>query len=427
MTITASIWTSTVGFLTGRYADDNPALVERGAGGGSSFYLDSGSPRGAVPYNDGLATTITAVYRSVQLIASTIASFPLHVYEKQADGSRQRVEYRQDTYLWLRPNPEVTSTTFWETVIGHEVLSGNAYLWVVDRKDGGRELWPIEPRRVRVGRDADGDKFYTIDGREARYRDYIVGGDLVHIPGWGYDGLQGVSPIRQFAQTLALTNGAEEYAARLFTQGALNRGILQTDLALDADTAREIADRFTAANRGMQNAHRTAIIDRGLKWQATSINPEDAQMLATRQFQVAEVGRMFGIPEHLIGSHDKTSSWGQGLEVNNQAFISYTLQPHLIRFEQAIGDELLRGLRYVKFNTGGLLRGTNQERAAFYEVMQRLGVYTINDILALEDMAGIGEQGDARLVPLNIGRLDESGTPVGPTPPEAPALPAPVA
>lgn len=396
--------------MTGRnYPRGNPARIPSYSGSLGAYGRGYGSvsdlpaqPRGLdFGVDENTATTVTAVYRAVQLIASTIAALPLHVYEQQ-DGDRVRVERAADSMLWGRPNEEVSAVVFWETVIGHEVMSGNAYLYVETNPDGTpRQLWPLEPRRVQVTRDEQGLKYYVVDGSEV-YRDFVFGGEIIHVTGFGRDGLTGISPIKQMALALGLTKTAEEYAARFFSQGTTLSGVLSTDQSLAEDDARSLSSRWERSKGGMSNVHKTAVLSSGLKWTPTSISPEDSQLLTLREFQVAEVARMFGIPADMLGAQDKQSSWGAGMEIKNRQFMQYTLAAHMIRFEQTLSDELLMGARYIKWNVDGLLRGTPTERTAIYVQMRNMGVYSVNDILALEERAGIGPEGDSRLVPLNM-------------------------
>lgn len=405
-----AILTELLGIVRGRnegFPGGNPAK-RPAASVFDEPWLPTSRTKAGVTVDETSAMTVSAVYRAVQLVASTIGSLPLHVYETQPDdGARERVTYAEDEYLWGRPNPEVTRSAFWETVIGHEVMSGNAFLWVGLNTDGDPlELWPVAPQRVRVGRDDEGRKVYTVDG-EVPFRDYRDGGEIIHVMGFSLNGLLGISPVRQMALTIGLAKAAEDFAATLFAQGTTLGGILHTDQQLEPAQAQEFARRWDAAHSGLRNAQRTAVMTHGLRWEPTMINPEDAQMLATRQFQVAEIARMFGVPEHLIGSHDKQSSWGQGLEVNNRAFVQFTLGPHIIRFEQAITDALLPSSRYVKFAVEGLLRGTAMEQANYLDRLLRMGVLSPNQIAALLDFPGIGVAGDLHLAPLNMARLEQ--------------------
>lgn len=407
-----ALLTSLLGTFRRPYPQGNPALAQSGP---NYDYLVGGRTNTGVVITDDTATTITAVYRAVQLIASTIAAMPLNVFEEQ-DGERVKVEYEQEAYLWGRPNPEVSAVTFWETVLGHEVLNGNAYLFVEQNAD--REplsLWPIMPERVLPVRDEHGHKGYILDGdNQTVLRDYTNGGEIVHVPGWGRDGLRGLSPVRAMANALGLFKAAEDYASLTFGQGALPGGILSSDQNLDGRQMKAYVDAFDYAHAGAAKSHKTVGLAGGLKWQSVSINPEDSQMLATRQFQVSEVARMFGVPEVMLSAHDKTTSWGTGVQMLMEQFKFTGLGPHMIRFEQTISDDLLRSQetgRYVKFNANAQLRGTPLERTQVYDRMYRLGALSTNDILELEDRPGIGPAGDQRFVPLNMGKLDEDGIP----------------
>lgn len=402
------------------YPDGNPALG-RQYGPAGAWSWDAGPSRPPViGVTEEAAVSITAVYRAAQLISSTIASFPLHIHQELPDGTRERFESADSAFLWDEVNPEVSNIVFWETAFGHEVLNGNCYIYVQKRPNGRPlYLWLIEPIRVRCGRDGDGKKIYAIDNI-VPMRDFRDGGELVHVTGWGRNTLVGISPIRDMAQTLGLIKAAEEYGARFFAQGTTMGGVLQTDQTLEPEYAALLAATWDKNHASLANAHRTAVMDRGLKYQQTAISPEDAQMLQTRQFQVAEVARMFGVPEFLLGAHDKMSSWGAGLEVNNRAFIQYGLTPHMLRFEQTLTRALLRDRTYARFEMAGLLRGTAQERANYYELMSRIGVYTVNDILRLEDRPEVGPEGDVRYRQTTWAAV-EAGTG---QPAEAPAVPS---
>lgn len=391
------------GFRRGDYANGNP-------GQAAALAPDYGSTRSipGVTIDADSAITISAVFRSVHLISSTIASFPVDVLEKQPDGSRVTKEYLIDRPIWDKPNHEQTRVEFLSIAMGHMLLNGNTFIFVKPEDGPSYSFWAIEPERVDVARQENGQKAYRVDGRDKIYFDFLDGGNIIHIAGWGRDGLVGVSPVRLMITTLGLAKATEEYAARYFGAGTTLGGILSTEQELKPDEAKDFKQRWDSAHTGVANAHQVAVLSKGLKWQSASTSPEDSQMTDVRQFQVAEIARIFGVPEHLIGSHDKTSSWGQGLEINNRAFLQFCLMPHLLRIEQALNDNFLAAVnddlryrRYVKFNSNSLLRGTSSERAAFYTSMFNLGVYSTNDIAALEDMPNIGAEGDLRFVPGN--------------------------
>lgn len=401
-----SFLTSLVRFVRGTsdYPRGNPGQAEAGQ---NPDIRSSGTQIPGISITADTAITISAVFRAVHLVSSTIASFPIDVIEKRPDGTRLPVSYLSDACIWDQPNHEMSQVEFWAIAGGHILLNGNAFLYV-QAEEQGYSFWPIEPERVEVARLKDGRKAYRVDGDKVYY-DFRAGGTIIHITGWSRDGLLGVSPVRSMATALGLAKATEEYASRYFANGTSISGILVTDQPLTPEEAKYLKGSWNEAHQqGLRTAHEVAVLSSGLKWQSAGSNPQESQMEDVRKFQVAEIARMFGVPEHLIGSHDKTSSWGQGLEINNRAFIQFSLMPHLQRIEQAINNQFLRvvndDLRYpraMKFNVGALMRGTSAERAQFYKEMFQMGVYTVNMILAFEDLPGIGPMGDVRFVPGN--------------------------
>lgn len=352
------------------------------------------------PVNSGASVTTTtalrvvAVLSCVRLIAETGASLPLAIYRKEERG-RKQITIDSEAYLWQRPNPEMTRQTFWETAIGTCVLTGNSYTYIVrDGLSRIAELWPLDPRRVTPYRDDKGRKRYTVDGQDADPD------DIMHVPGYG-DGMKGLNPIAQAREALGLALSAEEFGSSFFGRGSTLNGILTTEGKLDDATADKLEKRWNTSHSGVRNAHKTAIMEGGLKYQQIGITPEDGQFLETRRFQVEEIARLFRVPPHMIGAIDKTTSWGTGIEQQNIGFVTYTLRPWLTRFEQAISDTLLRPANhYAQWNVNGLMRGDSAQRAAFYQTMRNIAAMNPNEIRGLEDWAPY-EGGDDYDLPLN--------------------------
>lgn len=347
------------------------------------------------------ALTVSAVYRAVSIRANLAGTLPPHVYRRTADR-RIPEETEQTAYIWRRPNPEVSKAAFWITVYFHLALTGNVFLYVVTVPDRPTrrpvELWPIEPRRVKIGRAGDGRKVYEIDGTIPE-RDYVDGGSIVHVASLSYDGLRGLSPIQAGRQALGLSLASEEYAARWFGQGTAVDAYLSTDKDLTTAQAEQYSAMWEKF-KSVANSHQLPVMGSGMKWMTTDLNPEDSQLLQTRQFQVAEVARIFGVPEHLLGSHDKQSSWGTGIAEQNRGLLTYTVDPDIVLVEQTISDELLPTNHYVKFDRGALLRGSNLERAEYLGIMRQNGIINANEWRALEDMEPIeGAAGDAYFNP----------------------------
>ncbi|RKN38459.1 phage portal protein [Micromonospora endolithica] len=346
-----------------------------------------------------------AVWRAVNLIAGTSASLPLHAYRYDDDVRVKVSSGSQAARLLVAPHPDMTPFELWEQVFAHLLLWGNAYLRILRNRLGQIvELWLIHPGRVRAGRESEtGTKVYLIDGDiDAEYTD----DKILHIPGFGYDGVCGVSPIRAARQGIGLALAAEEYGARLFGNGSLASGILQTEQRLEPAQADALKARWRAKVGGLDKAHEVAVLDSGIKFQQMSIPPEDAQFIESRKFQIDEVARMFGIPPHMLMQTEKSTSWGTGIEQQVLGFVKFTLRPWLTRVEQRVTKLLTPQSVYARYSLEGLLRGDSAQRAAFYTQMWNLGAYSTNDIRRLEDMPPV-DGGDVRYRPLNMGELGQ--------------------
>ncbi len=349
---------------------------------------------------------MSAVWRSVNLLAGTGAGLPLHPYQRGQGVRRLVPDASPAATLLDEPHPDLTPFELWEIVYGHLLLWGNAYLRKLTNRLGQVvELWPIHPSRVKAGRESEtGTKVYLIDGDvDAEWTDEKI----LHIPGWGYDGVCGVSPIRLARQGIGLALAAEEFGARLFGSGSLASGILQTEQRLEEGQATALKKRWQSKVGGLEKAHEVVVLDAGLKWQALSIPPEDAQFIESRRFQVEEIARMFGVPPHMLAATDKSTSWGTGIEQQSLAFVIYTLRPWLIRVEQRVSRLLKPHNAYARYAVEGLLRGDSQTRAEFYKAMWEIGVYSTNDIRRLEEQEPVAG-GDVRYRPLNMGVLGQA-------------------
>lgn len=357
-----------------------------------------------VHVNENTSLGMPAVWRAVNLIAGTAASLPLHAYRTQ-DDIRLPAGNGQAARLLQQPHPDLTPFELWEVIYAHLLLWGNAYLRIL-RNQAGQivELWPIHPGRVRAGRESEtGTKVYQIDGDpDTAWTDDQV----LHIPGFGYDGVCGVSPIRAARQGIGLALAAEEYGARLFGSGSLATGILQTEQRLDQASADALKARWKAKVSGLASAHETVVLDQGAKFQQLSIPPEDAQFIESRRFQISEIARMYGVPPHMLMDTDRSTSWGSGIEQQGIGFVVYTLRPWLARVEQRVTKLLRPQAVYAKYVVEGLLRGDSGQRAAFYTSMWNIGALSTNDIRRLEDMAPV-DGGDTRYRPLNMGELGQ--------------------
>lgn len=380
-----------------------------------SEFLGPGATSSGIAVTENLALTIMSVWRAVNLLAGTAAGLPLHPYKEDGDARVRAGADSQAARLLEEPHPDMTPFEFWETVYGHLLLWGNAYVRKVRNRLGHVvELWPLHPARCRAGRTSNGEKIYQLDGTERAWTD----DDILHIPGFGYDTVCGVSPVRLARQGLGLALAAEEFGAKFFSSGSLMSGILQTEQRLTQEQADRLKASWKARVGGLGNAHDVAVLDSGARFQQMSIPPGDAQFLESRQFQVTEVARMFGIPPHMLGQTEKSTSWGAGIEAQGIGFVTYTLKPWLQRVEQRVTRLLRPGPVYARYTVEGLLRGDSAAQAAWYRAMWDIGAYSTNDILAKQELPPV-VGGDARYRPLNMGEL---GVP-NPVPEPPPADP----
>lgn len=366
---------------------------------------------GGVPTDSGVSVTETSalhmpsVWRCVALIAGVSAALPLHTY---VDDTRDRTK----NALLKDPHPELTPLELWRLVNVARVLWGNGYVQKVrDRAGNIRQLWPITPGRVKVARvrpseDLPGGKLFDVTDDWGAQR-VLSSADILHLPGLGYDGLTGVSPVRAAAGGIGLAQAAEKSAGALFGRGNLLGGVLQTEQRLNQEQANALRTRWDAAAAGLANAQRTAVLDSGASFKPIVMPYTDAQFLESRQFQVTEIARMFGVPPFLLMATEKSTSWGTGLEQQVQGWVTFDLGPQWLQpLEQRIDKELLPVGEYAKYALQGLLRGDSSSRATFYRAMRDIGAYSADDIRELEDLPPIGGlEGSMRLQPTYMAPL----------------------
>ena len=364
------------------------------------------------------AMQVSAVYSCVRILSEAVAGLPLHLYRYTAEGSA--VKATENPLYWLlhdEPNPEMSSFVFRETLMYHLLLWGNAYAQII--RNGFGEvlgLYPLLPDRMEVGRDAGGRIYYryTPDAGErnaGRGQILLRPENVLHIPGLGFDGLVGYSPLEMARNAVGMGLATEEYGAKFFANGAAPSGVLEHPNVLkDPEKLRR---SWEQTYRGSGNAGKVAVLEEGMKYAQISIAPEQAQFLETRKFQIDEIARIFRVPPHMIGDLEKSSF--SNIEQQSLEFVKYTLDPWCERWEAAIQRGLLIGpdkRRYfAKFNVEGLLRGDYQSRMNGYAIARQNGWMSANDIREKEDMNRIPAEdgGDLYLVNGNMMPLVDAG------------------
>ena len=395
-------------------ARDKPQ--NRTAGSGYTFY--TGSSTAGKLVTERSAMQMTAVYSCVRILAEAIAGLPLHVYQYNDDGSKNKaVKHPLYHILHDEPNPEMSSFVFRETLMTHLLLWGNAYAQII--RNGKGEvvgLYPLMPNKMTVDRDDKGRLFYQYQrsNDEAIKSDSTVilsPQDVLHVPGLGFDGLVGYSPIAMAKNAIGLAIATEEYGAKFFANGAAPSGVLEHPGTIK-DPAK-VRESWNTTFGGSGNAGKVAVLEEGMKYTPISISPEQAQFLETRKFQINEIARIFRVPPHMVGDLEKSSF--SNIEQQSLEFVKYTLDPWVIRWEQSIMRTLLspeeKKKYYVKFNVEGLLRGDYQSRMTGYATARQNGWMSANDIRELENLDRIPaeEGGDLYLINGNMLPLGNAG------------------
>lgn len=362
----------------------------------------SGGLSGLPPVNTETAGYSSALYRAVALKACTVAGMPVQVYARDPDGSRTEVEDEVDRYLWGRPNDDENRQEFWETAFAHLELHGDMYL-LPERSGlgtiGGLRL--IHPQRMKPFRDPVSlRKFFVLDGKTDAVPLAALGrdgsGDVIHIRNltWSKKNeLRGFGLIDLARLGLQLSRAGEEYGARFFSQGSQPGVYLTTDQDMADDDAEKLARRWARSKGGLKNSHLPAVLKGGLKAQSSLLDPEDAQTLQTRNFQVKEVSRWTGVPPHLLMDPTGSTSWGAGLEEQGRAFVTYTLGNLSRRTELEVSDLLLGApRRFMRWDYRSLLRGSTLQRFQAYQIARVCGWLSNDDIRRLEDLAPIAPE-----------------------------------
>ena len=365
--------------------------------------LGAGESWSGVAVSTANAMKATAVYAAVRLLSEGVASLPFPVYERLDRGKRLARKHPVHHLLHDRPNPIMSSFTFREVQQAHLCLWGNAYAEIIRNNSYVPvALYPIpaeivEPRIVN-GTQLVYDVQHPTEGKKTLPAERVL-----HIPGLGTNGVKGLSPIAMARQAIGTMLATEEYAARFFGgNNATPRGVIEIEGELGDKAYKRLNKDWNKHFGGRANAHKTAILEGG-KFHALTMPAKDAQFLETRQFQIAEIARIFNIPPHML--RDLTKSSYSNIEQQSLEFVIYTLRPWLVRWEQEINRKLFKqgGRFFAEFEVDGLLRGDVETRHKTYASGRQWGYYSINSILALENLPLLPpEIGDQHMVPLNM-------------------------
>lgn len=387
---------------------------------GSAYRFFFGGSTAGKNVTERSSMQMTAVYSCVRVLAEAVAGLPLHLYKYTDSGGKDKaLEHPLYFLLHDEPNPEMTSFVFRETLMTHLLLWGNAYAQLI--RNGRGEvvgIYPLMPNRVSVNRDDKGNIYYKyLRGLEDAHLNkenevILLHSEVLHIPGLGFDGLVGYSPIAMAKNAIGMAIACEEYGAKFFANGATPGGILEhPGVVKDPERVRA---SWNSAFGGSANANKVAVLEEGMKYTPISISPNEAQFLETRKFQINEIARIFRVPPHMVSDLEKSSF--SNIEQQSLEFVKYTLEPWLIRWEQSLVRSLIlpgdKGKYFIKFNVDGLLRGDYESRMNGYATARQNGWMSANDIRALENLDQISEEdgGNLYLINGNMTKLKDAGS-----------------
>ena len=380
---------------------------------GSTYAFYMGGSTSGKRVTEQTAMQMTAVYSCVRILSEAVAGLPLHLYKYNDKGGKEKaIDHPLYRLLHDEPNPEMTSFIFRETLMTHLLLWGNAYSQII--RNGKGEivaLYPLMPNKMKVDRDENGVLYYeythssdeadTMKNTTVRLSSY----DVLHIPGLGFDGLVGYSPIAMAKNAIGMAIACEEYGAKFFANGAAPSGVLEHPGVIK--DPQRVRDSWQSTYGGTANAHRVAVLEEGMKYTPISISPEQAQFLETRKFQINEIARIFRVPPHMVGDLEKSSF--SNIEQQSLEFVKYTLDPWVIRWEQALSRALFteeeKTSMFIKFNLEGLLRGDYVSRMSGYATARQNGWMSANDIRELENLDLIPDEQGGNLYLINGSML----------------------
>lgn len=359
------------------------------------------------------AMQLSAVWACVRLLSETVSTLPLKVYRRKPDGSRDQARnHPLHRLLSQSPNAEMTPGRFMLFVVASIALRGNAYVEKKRLTAGGRvvALFPLLPQNMKVERLDNGQLQYTY--AEKTGQRVIASADVMHIRGFGLDGVCGMHPISTGREVFGSAGAAEEAAAKVFANGMQASGVLSHEGGVLKDAQREQIRASVERFAGSRNAGKLMVLEAGMKYQGITMNPEAAQMLQTRAMNVELICSWFKVPPWMIGHMDKQSSWASSVEGSNLLFLTHSLRPILDNIEQEITRCLIepteRDEIYAEFSVEALLRADSAGRSAFYNVALQNGWMSRNEVRRLENLPPI-PGGDVYTVQTNLTPLDQLG------------------
>jgi len=369
------------------------------------------------------ALRCAAVKAAVSVLAETVASVSLDVFKVKRSGGKDLAwDHPVHHLLHDQPNEETSSFNWRETKQGHLGTYGNAYS-EIRRTVGGQilGLWQRSPKAERTKpfrAEVDQKIYYECRDERGQLEANIPARDMFHVPGFGFDGLVGYSPISMGKQPIGVSRAAERYAGELFANDARPNGVISVDGELSQEAYERTKKAFNESGSTHGQRHKVKLLEGGATFAETQMNPEDVQMIESRKFSVEEIARLYRMSPHLL--QDLTHGTFSNITELGRQFIIYTMMPWFRRWEAEINRKLLKPPLEARFNAKAFLEGDHKARMEMHKAFWGMG-RTLNEILEIEGENSIGPEGDTRFVPVNMQPIKRAINP--PEPPPAPVIP----
>ena len=376
-------------------------------------WINGGETSSGEVVNEETAMKMAAVYACIRLLSQSVAKLPLHVYNNKGGKKIKDEKHAVTQLLETRPNPYMTPFDFKMTMEAHRQLYGNAYAEIQFGRDGyPKGLWILNPELTEVVTDDKnhGRVWYTTvlpDGQSVKLKYENV----LHIKNIGLTGLKGMSPIAVARETIGSQMASQKYVSKFYKNGTTAKGVLSVPgVTLKPEAKKIVREEWEKMNTGMTNANRIAILDSGITYQDLTMSQADAQFIETQKLNTTDIARIYNVPPHMIA--DLEHATFSNIEHQSISFVKNTLQPLLVSWEQALNFQLFTPTEqknyYCKYNVDSELRGDSKSRAEYYEIMERIGAYNIDEIRDKEDLPALEDGlGKKHLISLNYTFLDK--------------------
>ncbi|MEA4919374.1 MAG: phage portal protein [Clostridiaceae bacterium] len=348
------------------------------------------------------ALKYSVVFACCRVLAETFASVPILLYKKNGNEREAVTDLPIYDILHNAPNEEMSHFNFSEAMMMSMNTGGNAIAQRLFNAKG--ELVGLYPICAEIDRDKETRKliYKAQDGGQTRT---FQRSEIFHVPGPSLDGINGLSPISYAASAIRLGLSYEQFGIQFFRNAANPSGAFSNDGELSEEAYNRLKKQLKENYTGLKNTGTPMLLEGGMKWLQFSVNPTDAQLLESKNFQIEDICRVYRVPQHLVNKLDRSTF--SNIEQQALEFVVYTMLPHFKRYEECINAQLLtleqrRQGYFWEHKIDGLLRGDSTARAAFYASGRQWGWLCINDIRRLENLPGIGPEGDKFLEPANM-------------------------